>query len=369
MHSNNVTHLSAWVTKCLLSLLLCCWPVSVWSHAPGMSSLDLRIQAEQVVVQLTFALQDIEAFTPMDRDLDADVTAAERELAKSSIVQWVAKHWLISVDDQQLTPDDAGVVEYDEQNNAHIGFHYQVVPQHKLEVKSSLLDVLQEGHQQYLSIKDLSGHVLLEKVLNRADNSARLTLDELGTQSPHTAFIDFLKLGVEHIVTGYDHLLFLFALLVVTHSIWPAISIITFFTVAHSITLALAGLNLIELPSAFVEPFIAASIIYVALENLLRGDHCKGRQWLTFGFGLIHGFGFAVVLRELNISSGESGILLPLLSFNLGIEIGQIGVAILILPIIWQLNNRLTTADKFLKACSLMIALMGGYWFLERTLF
>lgn len=367
MRSNNVTHLLLWVTKGWLPLVLCCWSVSVWPHAPGMSSLDLRIQAEQVSAQFTFSLQDIEAFTPMDRDLDADVSDAEREFAKPMLAQWVTEHWAISADDRLLLPGDPAVVEYDDQNNVRIAFHYQAIPQHNLEAQSSLLALLQEGHQQYLSIKDVNGHPLMEKVLNRADNMAKLNLDETGSQTSHTAFVDFLKLGIEHIVTGYDHLLFLFALLVVTHSVWPAISIITFFTVAHSITLALAGLNLIDLPSAFVEPFIAATIIYVALENLVRGDHPKGRHWLTFGFGLIHGFGFAGVLRELNISSGESGILLPLLSFNLGIEIGQISVAIVILPLIWQLNNRLATADKFLKGCSLLVALMGGYWFLERT--
>jgi uncharacterized membrane-anchored protein YitT (DUF2179 family) len=159
----------------------------------------------------------------------------------------------------------------------------------------------------------------------------------------------------------------LFALLAVTHSFWPAIKIITFFTIAHSFTLALAGLNLIELPSSFVEPFIAATIVYVAVENLIRGDHPKGRHWLTFGFGLVHGFGFASVLQEMDISSGGTGILLPLLSFNLGIETGQIVVASFVLPMIWRLNNNPEFSEKFLKGCSVLIALMGGYWLLERT--
>lgn len=367
MRSNDVTHILAWVTKGLL-LALSCWSMSVGAHPPGMSSLELRIQSEQLVARFTFALQDIEAFTPMDSDLDAEVSDAEREAAKPLIAQWVDAHWTLAVDGQGLHPADPGVVDYDEQNNVHIAFRFQGLPRHGLEVRSPLLASLQEGHQQYLSVKDANGRALAEKVLNRSDDRAQLSLDEAVSQSSsHTAFVDFLKLGIEHIVTGYDHLLFLFALLLVTHSVWPAISIITFFTIAHSITLALAGLNLIDLPSAFVEPFIAATIVYVALENLIRGDHPKGRHWLTFGFGLIHGFGFASVLRELDISSGDSGILLPLLSFNLGIEIGQISVAIVILPIIWQLNNRLATADKFLKGCSLLVALMGAYWFLERT--
>lgn len=369
MRSSKVTPTTAWGARWLL-VLLWCWSWPAFSHQPGMSSLDVRIETAQMVAKFTFAVQDIEAFTPMDSDLDAEVSDAEREAAKPLIAQWVFEHWNLVVDEQSLRPVEPGVVHYDEQNNAHVEFHFRTVPHHMLEVQSPLLASLQEGHQQYLSIKDVSGHVWMEKVLNRADARAGLSFDQgVAQTASHTAFVDFLKLGVEHIVTGYDHLLFLLALLVVTHSVWPAISIITFFTIAHSITLALSGLNVIDLPSSFVEPFIAATIVYVAVENLIRGDHPKGRHWLTFAFGLIHGFGFASVLRELDIGSGDSGILLPLLSFNLGIELGQISVAIVMLPIIWQLNNRLLIADKFLKACSILVALMGIYWFLERTVF
>jgi hypothetical protein len=112
---------------------------------------------------------------------------------------------------------------------------------------------------------------------------------------------------------------------------------------------------------------IAATIVYVGVENIIRGDHPKGRHWLTFGFGLIHGFGFAGVLREMEISSSGTGILLPLLSFNLGIETGQIAVASIVLPMIWWLNNKVEIADKFLRGCSIIVSLMGFYWFLERT--
>jgi hypothetical protein len=103
------------------------------------------------------------------------------------------------------------------------------------------------------------------------------------------------------------------------------------------------------------------------VENVIRGDHPKGREWLTFGFGLVHGFGFASVLREMGISSGDTGILVPLLSFNLGIETGQIAVATIVLPLIWWLNNKVEIADKFLKGCSILVSLMGAYWLLERT--
>lgn len=347
---------------------------SSWCHAhpPGLSSLDVLIKSTQVDAKVTFALQDIEAFSPMDSDLDAEVSDAEREAAKPAIAKLMSEQLGLVIDNQPVKPTERGLVTFDVQNNAQVMFSYAVAPQKQLRIQSNFLSLLPDGHQQYLTMRTAEGRVLQEKMLTKQNFDALLDMGvgemaEGSSVSLFATFSDFFKLGVEHIVTGYDHLLFLFALLAVTHSFWPAIKIITFFTIAHSITLACAGLNLVDLPSSFVEPFIAATIIYVAVENIIRGDHPKGRHWLTFGFGLVHGFGFAGVLRELDISSGDAGILLPLLSFNLGIETGQIMVASMVLPMIWWLNNRVETAEKFLKGCSFLVSLMGLYWLLERT--
>jgi len=347
--------------------------VWVYAHPPGLSSMDLSIKADSIDVKVTFALQDIEAFAPMDSDLDAEVTDAERAAAKPSIAKLLAEQLHITIDGNDYSPSEPGQVAYDDQNNVHVQFHYQAAPKQHLLLQSKFLAQLPDGHQQYLTVRDANGKTLNEKMLRKNDDQFKLELVgniSSGHAADHswlTTFTDFFKLGVEHILTGYDHLLFLFALLAVTHSFWPALKIITFFTIAHSITLACAGLNIIDLPSSFVEPVIAITIIYVALENVIRGDHPKGRQWLTFGFGLIHGFGFASVLREMGISSGETGILMPLLSFNLGIETGQITVAAIVLPIIWWINNNVLIAEKLLKVCSLSVCLMGTYWLLERT--
>jgi hydrogenase/urease accessory protein HupE len=174
-------------------------------------------------------------------------------------------------------------------------------------------------------------------------------------------------MGVKHIWTGYDHLLFLFGLLIVTHNFSSSIKIITCFTVAHSITLAVATLDLVHISSRVVEPLIALSIVYVGIENLLRGGAPKGRWLLTFGFGLIHGFGFASVLRELGVGSNGTSIAVPLVSFNLGVEIGQIVVAGLLLPLIWQLRARPIFVRRWVPAGSILVALLGSYWFIERV--
>ena len=180
-------------------------------------------------------------------------------------------------------------------------------------------------------------------------------------------FRSFVLLGVEHIGTGYDHLLFLFALLVVTRSFRSALVVITAFTLAHSITLARATFNLVQLPAKYTEPLIAATIVYVGVENLARRGDPHGRWMLTFAFGLIHGFGFASVLRDMGVGARAGGAAMPLFSFNLGVELGQIAVAAIMLPIIWQLRKREFFVQRGGPACSVIVALAGTYWFVQRV--
>jgi len=183
-------------------------------------------------------------------------------------------------------------------------------------------------------------------------------------------FWGFLELGIEHIWTGYDHLLFLAGLLIVCSHLRTIVGIVTSFTVAHSITLGLAATNTVNLPSRVVEPLIAASILFVGVENLLRrGSEPKGRWAVAFAFGLVHGFGFASVLRELGIGTNGHGIALPLFSFNLGVEIGQMTVAAIVLPVVWSLRKNPTFVSRGIPILSGLVAVTGLYWVLERTLF
>lgn len=185
---------------------------------------------------------------------------------------------------------------------------------------------------------------------------------------PSFSFRSYLRLGIEHILTGYDHLLFLGALLVVCRSLRGFLVIITCFTLAHSLTLGLAALDIVTLPSRIVEPLIAASIVYVAVENLLRrGQEPKGRGWLTFSFGLIHGFGFASALKETGLGRDLASLILPLFTFNLGVEMGQMFVAAVCLPLWWQLRKIKAVERDGAMAVSVAVACAGLYWLLERT--
>lgn len=357
----------------LLLLALLSWCQLVWSHPPGLSSAEISIGQTQTLAILTFAIQDIEAFTPMDNDQDAEVTPTEMEAAKPAIANWVATQLVLSLDNTPLQPTAAGSVSFDDQNNAQVQLPFAGAVGQQLTLQARVLSKLPPGHKQYVTVKQQAGGVLLEKMLTQHDDTLQLNLTAQSTGNPSVTqssiFSDFLKLGVEHILTGYDHLLFLFSLLVVTRSFWPALKIITCFTLAHSITLGLASFNVFELPGSIVEPLIAITIIYVALENLWRGDNPKGREWLTFFFGLIHGFGFASVLREMNIADSDGGIVLPLFSFNLGVELGQITVASLILPLIWWLYKSPVLARKLAPVGSVIAGLAGVFWLVQRTLF
>jgi hydrogenase/urease accessory protein HupE len=204
-------------------------------------------------------------------------------------------------------------------------------------------------------------------MLDATAGAFEISLAELAPTSGMTSFQQFLILGIEHILAGYDHLAFLFGLLIVGASLSTSVKIITSFTVAHSVTLALATLNVVQIPSSVVEPLIAASIVYVGIENIFSRN--LDRRWLlTFGFGLVHGFGFASVLRELGIGSGAGGTAIPLVSFNLGVEIGQIAIALIILPAVWKLRAQPTFITKYVPACSVLITLIGAFWLVERIL-
>jgi hydrogenase/urease accessory protein HupE len=183
----------------------------------------------------------------------------------------------------------------------------------------------------------------------------------------------YTEAGIEHIFLGYDHIAFLAAVVLWARRLWPVVKIVTAFTIAHSITLSLAALDIVRIPSSITEPAIAASIVYVAAENFLSRDIDK--RWRdTFCFGLIHGFGFASALQEFGLPRGA---LVPALaSFNIGVEIGQIAIVTLVIPALLGMDRLLTPGRRApvrpavaVYAISAVIIGLGGYWFLDRTVF
>lgn len=185
-----------------------------------------------------------------------------------------------------------------------------------------------------------------------------------------TSFGPFFQLGIQHIFTGYDHLLFLLGLLLVCTRGPTLVMIVTCFTVGHSLALAMATLGWINLLSGVTEPLIALSILWVGVENIWRrGTEPAGRWALTLLFGLVHGFGFATVLRDLGVGTEGRPLLVPLFAFNLGVESGQLVFAAIALPLIWWLRRFPSLGARVVTILSGVVALAGFYWLVERVVF
>jgi hypothetical protein len=193
--------------------------------------------------------------------------------------------------------------------------------------------------------------------------------------SPMRVLADFVQWGVHHILMGYDHLAFLLALMLAIVKVRELLLVVTSFTVAHSITILLAAMEVVRMPPAITEALIAASIVYVAAENLLLGRRVgalRGRWLMTFAFGLVHGLGFAEVLRE-RLAEVPQGIVLPVLAFNVGVELGQVAVVAVMFPLLrWLRGVGATSAGwetrqkQIVQLGSLPILVAGLYWLFQR---
>ena len=227
----------------------------------------------------------------------------------------------------------------------------------RLEITEDWRAFLGEHYQTLGNMRTPSGE--RQVIFSEQSRSATLDID----RSVATNWFDFVTLGVRHILTGYDHLLFLTALLATAQGVWSVVRIVTAFTLAHSVTLSIAASGIVTIPDRIIEPLIAATIVWVALENLLVAEPDRRRWAWSFGFGLVHGFGFASALGELGLRG--AALLRGLVGFNLGVEIGQLLFVVVFMPVLMLLGRgrgaRLTP-----RIASLAVATVGAYWLVER---
>lgn len=341
--------------------------VTAHAHDPGLSSATITIQSDGCGAELSFSKADaailFRSLSNNDTPLNAKETAA-------GLRKYAADALDLKLDGTSVSAQfiDGGA---DDSGNVTLSLDYHHATSTNISIRSPWLALLPPGHRQFLSLQKPDGKVLFSRLLNLGTGCTSFTLDNrlcLPAPNPKATFTGFLAMGVTHIWTGYDHLLFLFGLLAVTRRLRAVVKIITCFTVAHSLTLAIAALNLVTLPSRIVEPMIAASIVFVGVENFLRNGEPKGRWLLTFAFGLIHGFGFASALREAGVGEHGGGVALPLVSFNLGVEAGQIAVAAVVLPLIWKLRNQPHLIRRWIPVTSSLVGILGTYWFIQRVI-
>ncbi len=312
----------------------------VLAHDPGLSAAEVRIFPDRIVAEVSFASVDVNSNT--------------------------VEHLIELKADEQILKLRNFTVQTPDANSVHFILEFPNSSTAELHLSAVALERLPRGHKQFLSVRDSDGKLLAERMLSAESKDLTITL-QTNPGASSGRFFRFLTLGIEHIFTGYDHLAFLLAVLLTGGSLLSNARIITSFTIAHSLTLALATFGVITLPATIVEPLIAVSIVFVGIENLIRRQ--LARRWLvTFAFGLIHGLGFAQILRELGIATMGIKGAIPLLSFNLGVELAQLSIAALILPLIWRLQHRPAFMLKHVPALSLLITLAGIYWLLARTL-
>ena len=319
------------------------------AHDPGLSSLDVQLGDAGIVATLSLSR------------VDAHVAA---ESAGGSVEAFALRSTILEIDGVRLAGRVAALAA-ESDAGTRLAITFDRATGSRLRIRSLSAASLARGHRQLLTVRGVDDRLLLQRMLD--GRVEPVDLEVAAAARAWTTAAGFLWIGVGHILGGVDHLVFLAALLLGVPRLRAVVTTVTAFTVAHSITLSSAVLGLIDLPPAVVEPLIAASVVFVGFENLVRGE-IDSRWKLTFAFGLVHGFGFAAALRELGIGAPGTSIAAPLGLFNAGVEIGQVTVAILLWPAIQWLKARPVFRDRLVPICSLLVAAAGSYWMVERVL-
>ena len=363
----------------LLAALLCMLVVSsAHAHKPSDSYLIFNVDGNAIDGQWDIALRDLDFAIGLDTNGDAQITWGEVQ-AKRGEIDAYAMARLQLASDGAACP--ARVTEHlidDHTDGAYVVVKFRAAC-------PAALKTLQATYRLFFDIDPQ--HKGLLRIQYKGSASTAIFSPDKATQqftlsapSRWQQFIDYAREGVWHIWIGFDHILFLLALLlpaVVVRrdnrwqavsafkpAFWAVLKIVTAFTLAHSITLTLATLGVISLPSRWVESTIALSVVVAALNNVF--PLFRERRWMmAFLFGLIHGFGFASVLTDLGLPQGA--LVLALVGFNLGVETGQLAIVAAFLPVAYLLRDSWFYRRLVLLGGSILIALVALVWLVERA--
>lgn len=361
---------------CLWSILLCvcCLSPSLRAHDPFEITTDAKLKPEALELRVTMSAGTAFQLIRGDKE-NGRVSPASFPAQQASLAAQGGNIFEVKAGDTPLALSSSKV-SLTHENDVEFLLLYAPPQASPLRLQALLVEKLGYGFGATVLLTDGTNKFLGSKLLMGDEKVMEVPIAAAGQSAPPASapaqpsisFRSYLRLGIEHIVTGYDHLLFLAALLVVCRTFRSVLVIVSCFTLAHSLTLAAASLDLVNVSSRIVEPLIALTIVWVGVENLLRrGQEVSGRGWLTFAFGLIHGFGFASILRETGLGRDGASVALPLLGFNLGVELGQIALAALFLPIWWQLKKLPAVEKHGAFAVSGLVAVAGLIWLLQRT--
>lgn len=345
-------------------LLLFCLPAQ--AHPVPFSYLDLHLEEDRIDGVLTVHAIDVAHELQTDEPallLDQSVLTAQY----SRIAAILADR--LDIGDGVLPPVVWQAIAPDTGDDAvRMTFTIPTAPPPALEVAAALFPY-DPRHQTFVNVYE-AGTLRQQWIVGEGSGSR--THFAGTTAGVLAVFGTFVPAGVHHILIGPDHILFVIGLILLGGT-WRRLAlIVTAFTIGHSMTLSLAALDIVMVPAQLIEPLIALSIVVVGADNLLRGAEPEKsrdlRAMLALVFGLIHGFGFAYVLREFGLPDAQ--LAWSLFAFNLGVEIGQLAIVLVVAGLLHQLRRRSAKAARQVATIgSLAVIAAGAYWFVDRVLF
>jgi hypothetical protein len=339
------------------------WPRAASAHPVPFTYLDLHLRSgriEGTLVAHIFDLGHDLNIEPADRLLDPAFAAQQ----SAAIARLFTPRLTVSVNGRALVPQFSVAQVVADRQSLRIALRYPVSDPIATVTVSALMFPYDPQHQTFLNVYD--GTALTQAILD----GGRTRFDYYaGTRQGALAVSRrFLTAGITHILVGPEHLIFLVGLLLLGGTVRQLVVIVTAFTLAHGVALSLAALNLVNAPARLIDPAIALSIIYVGADNLLIRDGPDVRAWIDVAFGAIHGFGYANVLRDLELAG--RALTWSIAAFNVGIEIGQLLVVAVVATAIAALRSRSEAAGRQLAfAGSVVVMAAGAFLFIQRVFF
>ena len=362
----------------LLAVFTLAWGSLAHAHKASDSYLRVIVDDTRVNAQWDIALRDLDAVLALDANGDGLLSWGEVRRRQADIASYALARLTLSSEGVACPAGPVQQLIDEHTDGAYIVLRFEphcAQPVRALQVDYHLFAGIDAGHRGLLNLA--LGAQTYTAVLGPANSSARFGLSEGGRWHQFTLY---LHTGIDHIWTGFDHLLFLFSLLLpavlmrrgqhwepqqaLTPAFFEVCRVVTAFTAAHSLTLALATFGIVRLPARISESAIALSVVAAALNNVV--PLVRNRRWVVaFCFGLIHGFGFANVLSDLGLPRGA--LALALVGFNVGVEVGQLAIVAAFLPLAYLLRATFFYRRILVAGGSALIALVGALWLVERA--
>ena len=372
------------LVACLILALCSLVAPSAIAHPFGASALNLDIGQKRIVVKHELDSRTMADCLPdIDDDKDQALTQAELNAHRQRVVSYLDSKLTLTNDGKPCSPNEPSELEKTNNRRVRVLRDYIcTAPLGTLNISNSIFMEDRGGHRHVgkFLVGDLAHHqVFIPDLLAididaskapiqpggviRADSESKPAAPA-AKPAPKRAFLSWIWQGVVHVLGGLDHVLFVIVLLLAVERFRPLAIVVTAFTVAHSLTLAAAALGLVSLNARFAETLIALSIVYVAVDNI-RSDSPKHRPQVAFGFGLLHGFGFSYVLRDLGLPT--DGLPAALLGFNVGVEVGQLMIVAALFPLARYLAKQPKRYRKIVRGTSAAVCLLAAVWLLERA--